>query len=147
MLAANIMVDSGHLVLFSYVGTSTLILACLKSRKLLSFYRTQICPPTTVVFVKVWFGLCFQLGTSTSTPKALPIRMICECGVGISRNKITQGKLRIHKSGPAGVFHHAHYAMKGKTYSGVNGNGNSIDAYDGGKSSDGSMDVNCDLVK
>ena len=41
-------------------------------------------------------------------------------------------------------LHHARIAIKGKAYAGVNGTG---EAYDGGKSPDGSIDIDCDLAK
>ena len=39
-------------------------------------------------------------------------------------------------------LHHARNTIKGKVYAGVNGNG--TEAYHGGKSSDGSIDINSD---
>jgi hypothetical protein len=41
-------------------------------------------------------------------------------------------------------LHHAHITIKGKAYAGVNGTG---EAYDGGKSPDESIDIECDLSK
>ncbi len=41
-------------------------------------------------------------------------------------------------------LHDARIAIKGKAYAGVNGTG---EAYDGGKSPDGSIDIDCDLAK
>ncbi len=41
-------------------------------------------------------------------------------------------------------LHHACFAIKGKAYAAVNETG---EAYDGGKSPDGSIDIDCDLAK